>query len=78
MKIYDLSDLPKLLNGKNAILLSEVPLPFREDLTNFIVGETLMPHPSGEICIGKNLFNKWINKIIKTGFSFDIDLKMYE
>jgi hypothetical protein len=76
MKIYNLSDLPKMLNGKSRILMSEVPKPFREDLSSFIIGETLMPHPSGEICIGEGLFNKWLNKVYQKGFDFNVDLKM--
>lgn len=78
MEIYDLNILPSLLKGKNSVLLSEVPKPFRPDLIRFITGETLMPGENGEIIVGDNLYRQWLSKLFIKGFDSEVDLKFVE
>ena len=78
MKILDLNMLPKLIKGKNYLLLSDIPLPFRKDLNNFIKGETFMPNKKHEIRIGNNLYKAWLEKLFNKGFDYEVNLKINE
>jgi hypothetical protein len=62
------------LSKSNAIFLDDVQKEFRADLQKFIVGETLTMR-EGKIVIGNNLYNKWLEKIDKKGFDYEIDFK---
>lgn len=62
------------LLDKDTIYLEDLRDEFRPDLQKFIVGETLSMR-SGKLVIGKNLYRKWIAKIGKMGFDYEIDFK---
>ena len=68
-----ISSLYKLSN-KTPILLNDVQKEFRADLQSFIVGETLTMQ-NGQIVIGNNLYNRWLEKISTRGFDYEIDFK---
>jgi hypothetical protein len=59
---------------KSPVFLEDVPLRFRPDVQSFIVGETLTMW-EGKIIIGNNLYKKWLQKIRKKGFDYEIDFK---
>lgn len=75
---YSLTILPKLIIGKDALSVNEVPKPFRKDLKAFLIGETFMPSADGEIVIGANLYKSWISKLILRGFDEDVKLVIDE
>jgi hypothetical protein len=62
------------LLSKDVIFLEDVREEFRPDLQKFIIGETLSMR-NGKLVIGNNLFKKWISKISKQGFDYEIDFK---
>ena len=62
------------LSKNNTVFLDDVQQKFRADLQRFIVGETLTMR-DGKIVIGNNLYNKWLEKIGKNGFDYEIDFK---
>ena len=62
------------LSNKTPILLDDVQKEFRADLQSFIVGEPLTMQ-NGQIVIGNNLYNKWLEKIGTKGFDYEIDFK---
>jgi hypothetical protein len=62
------------LSNKSPILLDDVQKEFTADLQSFIVGETLTMQ-NGQIVIGNNLYNKWLEKIGTKGFDYEIDFK---
>ncbi len=59
---------------KDTIYLDDLRDEFRPDLQKFIIGETLSMR-SGKPVIGKYLYRKWITKISKIGFDYEIDFK---
>jgi hypothetical protein len=70
-----LRDLPKLMDGKNEIKLSDIPEPFRKDMQLFLVGHTITKVQDGEPVISKARYQKWLLKLWQTGFSYDVNLK---
>jgi hypothetical protein len=48
---------------------------FRQDLQNFIVGETLSIR-DGKIVIGNKLYKMWLEKLRTKGFDYEIDFKL--
>ena len=62
------------LSQKGTIFLDDVALEFKEDLQNFITGETLYLK-EGRVVIGKNLYKKWLQKLKSKGFDYEIDFK---
>lgn len=67
-------DALRYLINKDIIFLDDLDMKFRPDLQKFIVGETLTMQ-DGKIVIGKNLYKKWLEKINKLGFDYEIDFK---
>jgi hypothetical protein len=64
----------RLLSDKREIYLEDLREEFRQDLQNFIVGETLTVR-NGKLVIGNNLYNQWLDKIRSKGFDYEIDFK---
>jgi len=62
------------LSNKDAVYLGDLRKEFRQDLQNFIVGETLTMR-NGQLVIGNNLYKQWLNKIRTKGFDYEIDFK---
>lgn len=62
------------LTQKSTVFLEDVPLRFRPDLHNFIIGETLTSR-DGKVVVGNNLYKKWLHKVWKKGFDYEIDFK---
>lgn len=61
-----------LLPEKKAeIFITDVKKEYRQDLSNFIVGETLTVR-DGKMIIGKNLYKQWLHKIKTRGFDYDV------
>lgn len=68
-----LASLQKL-SKKETIFLDDVQEEFRADLQQYIVGETLSMR-DGKLVVGNNLYKKWLSKIWKRGFDYEIDFK---
>lgn len=66
-----LGSLPSLATGTKPIYLDDVAQEFRQDLSTFIIGETLHMQ-DGKIVIGKNLYKKWLRKLVDKGFDYEI------
>jgi len=62
------------LSGKGTIYLEDLRQEFRQDLQNFITGETLTIQ-KGKLVIGNNLYKRWLEKIRTKGFDYEIDWK---
>lgn len=62
------------LSQKEFIFLDDLELKFKDDLQNFIAGETLYMK-DGKVVIGKNLYKKWLQKLQSRGFDYEIDFK---
>ena len=56
---------------KDIIHITDLRKEFRQDLKNFIVGETLGVK-DGKIVIGKNLYKRWLHKIKTRGLDYDV------
>ncbi|WP_293789456.1 hypothetical protein [uncultured Pedobacter sp.] len=63
-----LSEVP---DKKETIFLGDISKEFRQDLQQFIFGETLTIK-DGRAVIGKNLYKNWLLKIKTKGFDYDI------
>jgi len=48
-----------------------VPREFRQDLMNFLTGQTLAKR-EGKIAVGKNTYKQWLKKIYSSGFDYEI------
>jgi hypothetical protein len=72
--IAESMDALRALGQKATIFLDDVPPKFRPDIQHFIVGETLSMR-EGKVVIGNNLYKKWMEKIRKRGFDYEIDFK---
>ena len=78
--MYQLASISEKLNTlwslsqKESIFLDDLELEFKEDLQNFITGETLYLK-DGRVVIGKNLYKKWLQKLQSKGFDYEIDFK---
>jgi hypothetical protein len=76
----NLADIPKKiealrrLSEKDVVYLDDLQKEFRQDLQNFIFGETLTLH-GGKPAIGRFLFRRWLQKISTRGFDYEIDFK---
>lgn len=62
------------LSNKSEVYLEDLREEFRQDLRNFIVGETLTMR-NGKLVIGNNLYMLWLNKVKLKGFDYEIDFK---
>ncbi|KAA2245758.1 hypothetical protein F0L74_07340 [Chitinophaga agrisoli] len=62
------------LSQKETIFLDDLEPEFKPDLQTFILGDTLYMK-EGKLVIGKNLYNKWLNKLRSKGFDYEIDFK---
>jgi len=69
-RLYNLFLLPE---KKEFIQLTDLRKEYRQDLKNFITGETLGVR-EGKPVIGKNLYKKWLLKIKSKGFDYDVNL----
>lgn len=67
-RINSLFQLPE---RKDVIFITDLRKEYRQDLMNFIVGETLGVR-DGKAVIGKNLYKRWLHKIKTKGFDYDI------
>lgn len=78
--MYQLASISEKLNTlwalsqKESIFLDDLELKFKDDLQNFIVGETLYLK-DGKVVIGKNLYKRWLQKLQSKGFDYEIDFK---
>lgn len=63
-----------VLADKDIIFLDDLRKEFRQDLQNFIVGETLTMR-DGKLVIGNNLYKRWLKKLNTKGFDYEIDFK---
>jgi hypothetical protein len=78
--MYQLASISEKLNTlwalsqKETIFLDDLELKFKDDLQNFIVGETLYLK-DGKVVVGKNLYKKWLQKLQYKGFDYEIDFK---
>lgn len=63
--------LMQLPDEKEVIYISDLRKEFRQDLKDFVAGETLSMK-DGKIIIGKNLYKKWLQKIKTKGFGYDV------
>jgi len=78
--MYQLASISEKLNAlwalsqKESIFLDDLELKFKDDLQNFIAGETLYLK-DGRVVIGKNLYKKWLQKLQSKGFDYEIDFK---
>jgi len=74
----NLADIPKKiealrrLSEKDVVYLDDLQKEFRQDLQNFITGETLTLC-SGKVAVGRSLFRQWLQKIGTRGFDYEID-----
>lgn len=66
-----INTLIQLPEKKDVIFITDLRKEYRQDLSNFIVGETLTVK-DGEIVIGKNLYKQWLHKIKTRGFDYDV------
>ncbi|NII29280.1 hypothetical protein HB364_29645 [Pseudoflavitalea sp. X16] len=62
------------LANKDTIFLDDLRKEFRQDLQDFIVGETLTMR-EGKLVIGNNLYKRWLEKLNTKGFDYEIDFK---
>lgn len=67
-------DALRMLAKKDIIFFDDLDPKFQPDLQKFIVGETLAMQ-NGRIVVGRNLYKKWLEKINKRGFDYEIDFK---
>lgn len=78
--MYQLASISEKLNTlwalsqKETIFLDDLELKFKDDLQNFITGETLYLK-DGKVVVGKNLYKKWLQKLQSKGFDYEIDFK---
>ncbi|RFM32787.1 hypothetical protein [Chitinophaga silvisoli] len=78
--MYQLASISEKLNTlwtlsqKEFIFLDDLELKFKDDLENFIAGETLYLK-DGKVVVGKNLYKKWLQKLQSKGFDYEIDFK---
>lgn len=78
--MYQLASISEKLNTlwtlsqKEFIFLDDLELKFKDDLQNFIAGETLYLR-DGKVVVGKNLYKKWLQKLQSKGFDYEIDFK---
>lgn len=78
--MYQLASISEKLNTlwaltrKESIFLDDLELKFKDDLQNFIAGETLYLK-DGKVVIGKNLYMRWLKKLQSKGFDYEIDFK---
>lgn len=78
--MYQLASISEKLNTlwtlsqKEFIFLDDLELKFKDDLQNFIAGETLYLK-DGKVVVGKNLYKKWLQKLQSKGFDYEIDFK---
>ena len=76
----NLADIPRKiealrrLSEKDEVYLDDLQKEFRQDLQNFITGETLTLR-GGKLAIGRSLFRQWLQKIRTRGFDYEIDFK---
>jgi hypothetical protein len=76
----NLADIPKKiealqrLSDKDVVYLDDLQKEFRQDLQNFITGETLTLL-GGKPAVGRTLFRQWLRKIRTRGFDYEIDFK---
>ena len=75
LKIFTIRFNALVRAGKkeNGVFLSDVRKEYRQDLLNFIAGETLASQ-DGKLLIGRNLYHRWLTKITRKGFDYDIKL----
>ena len=66
-----ITSLIQLPEKKDVIFITDLRKEYRQDLRNFIVGETLSVR-DGKIVIGRNLYKRWLHKIKTRGFDYDI------
>ncbi|MDQ0640842.1 hypothetical protein QF042_004407 [Pedobacter sp. W3I1] len=66
-----LKQLSEISDKKEIIFLDDIHKEFRQDLQQFIFGETLVIK-DGKPVIGKNLYKNWLFKIKTKGFDYDI------
>lgn len=59
---------------QQGVFLTDVRREYRQDLLNFIAGETLASQ-DGKLLIGRNLYHRWLKKITFKGFDYDIKLR---
>lgn len=69
-----INKLFKLPDTKESIHITDLRKEYRQDLENFIVGETLGVK-DGKMVIGKNLYRKWLQKLKTRGFDYDIEFR---
>jgi hypothetical protein len=62
------------LLDKEVVYMDDIQKEFRQDLQNFIIGQT-MTVLGGRIVIGKPLLKQWLDKIRTRGFDYEIDFK---
>jgi hypothetical protein len=76
----NLADIPKKiealrrLSENDVVYFEDLQKEFRQDLQNFIFGETLTLR-GGKPAIGRSLFRQWLKKIRTRGFDYEIDFK---
>ena len=70
-RLKQLSDIPI---KKEVIFLTDIRKEFRQDLQNYIVGETL-GILDGKPVIGKNLYRMWLKKLKTQGFDYEIKFR---
>lgn len=66
-----INTLIQLPENKDVIFITDLRKEYRQDLRNFIFGETLAVR-DGKIVIGKNLYKRWLQKIKTRGFDYDV------
>lgn len=63
-------DALRTLANKDPIFLDDLRVEFRQDLQDFIVGETLTMR-EGKLVIGNNLYKRWLEKLNSKGFDYE-------
>lgn len=66
-----INTLIQLPENKEVIFITDLRKEYRQDLRNFVFGETLAVK-DGKIVIGKNLYRRWLQKIKTKGFDYDV------
>jgi hypothetical protein len=66
-----INTLIQLPENKDVIFITDLRKEYRQDLKNFMFGETLAVR-DGKIVIGKNLYRRWLQKIKTRGFDYDV------
>ncbi len=66
-----INTLIQLPENREVIFITDLRKEYRQDLKNFIFGETLAVK-DGKIVIGKNLYKRWLQKIKTKGFDYDV------